>query len=67
MCVPKPNGKSGLVIDYRLLNERIQANSFPLPNNQESIQQLRGKKFFSKVDLRDGFHNVNEISLRKII
>ena len=44
--------------DYRSLNSNTVSNSWPLPWIDEMLAQLKGARFFSKLDLREGYHQV---------
>ena len=44
--------------DYRSLNANTVTDSWPLPRIDEMLARLKGAKFFSKLDLRDGYHQV---------
>ena len=52
--------KSGwrLVGDYRALNGITKRDAYPLPYLQDFSMQLNGKKIFSKIDLRDAYHQL---------
>ena len=54
--VPKSNGKSRLVVDFRKLNSSIQHHSWPIPVMSHIIDKLGGNSHFSSMDLVDGFH-----------
>jgi len=47
-----------LVQDYRALNAVTVKNRYPLPLISELVSQLRGAKYFTKLDIRWGFNNV---------
>ena len=46
------------VVDYRELNAQTVKSSYPLPRMDELFDRLQGAKFFSKLDLRTGFHQI---------
>jgi RNase H-like domain found in reverse transcriptase/Reverse transcriptase (RNA-dependent DNA polymerase)/Integrase zinc binding domain/Chromo (CHRromatin Organisation MOdifier) domain/Integrase core domain/Retroviral aspartyl protease len=56
--VKKKDGALRPVQDYRLLNEGTIKNNYPLPLMSEIIDNLRGAKFFSKLDVRWGYNNI---------
>lgn len=47
-----------LCIDYRQLNKNLQPYQFPLPRIDEILDQLGSAKYFSTLDLSQGFHQV---------
>ena len=51
-------GRGGLRMctDYRYLNSNTVSDSWPLPRIDEMLAQLKGARFFSKLDLREGYH-----------
>jgi len=59
LFVPKPNGRGlRLCVDYWPLNLITVPNRYPLPLMQELQDQVQGAKWFTKMDLKIGFHLV---------
>ena len=54
----KKNGKKRVVIDYHSLNDQTVKNNYLLLLITELIDNMGGKKVFTKIDLRWGFNNV---------
>ena len=44
--------------DYRYLNEHTVKNAYPLPLITELLDKLKGAKFFTKLDVRWSYNNV---------
>ncbi|GKC05380.1 putative reverse transcriptase domain-containing protein [Tanacetum coccineum] len=47
-----------MCIDYRELNKLTVKNRYPLPRIDDLFDQLQGLQFFSKIDLRYGYHQL---------
>ena len=45
-------------MDYRKLNALTIKNRFPMPIIEEILDELAGFKFFTKLDMRSGYHQV---------
>jgi hypothetical protein len=58
LFVRKKNGKMRLCMDYRELNRITVKNKYPLPRVDELLDRLQGAKWFSKIDLQSGYHQV---------
>jgi len=56
--IKKKDGTLRLVQDYQALNAMTVKNKYPLPLISELINKLRGAKYFTKLDVRWGFNNV---------
>ena len=58
LIVKKKDGTPRVVIDYRALNEVTVKNKYPLPLMDELFDRTQGARFFTNIDLRNGFHQI---------
>ena len=58
LFVKKKDGTMRMCVDYRALNLITVKNSYALPRIDELFDRLQGARFFSKIDLRSGYHQI---------
>jgi len=58
VLVQKKDGTWRLCINYRALNKIIVRNKYLIPRIDDLLDQLKGEKYFSNIDLKSGYHQV---------
>ena len=58
VLVTKKDGSLRLCVDYSRVNDLTLKDSYPLPRIEDSIDALRGSKWFSTLDLASGYWQV---------
>ncbi|XP_025016786.1 uncharacterized protein LOC112538932 [Tetranychus urticae] len=58
VLVSKKTGDWRMCVDYRKLNAITVKDSYPIPNINVSLDALKGSQYFSLLDLRSGYHQV---------
>ena len=58
LFVKKKDGTLQMCTNYGQLNKVTIKNKYPLPRIDDLFDQLQGSSFFSKIDLRSGYHQL---------
>lgn len=58
VLVRKKTGELRLCVDFRELNKITVKDNFPTPLIDDHIDRLKDKKYFSSLDLKNGFYYV---------
>ncbi|MEN7973341.1 MAG: reverse transcriptase domain-containing protein [Verrucomicrobiota bacterium] len=58
VLVMKRSGEIRFCIDFRLLNRMSRVDTFPTPNQQQLLAQLRGARVFSSFDIASAYWQI---------
>jgi hypothetical protein len=56
--VKKKDGELRWCVDFRQINNRIIADSFPIPHIKELVQKAAGKKIYSALDCFTAYNHI---------
>ncbi|CAF5132846.1 unnamed protein product, partial [Rotaria sp. Silwood1] len=58
ILVKKKDGSYRFVVDYRSLNNITERDCYPLPRIDDTLNRLNGNNYFTKLDLKSGYHQI---------
>ena len=58
MLVTKKDDTLRFCIDFQWLNDHSEKDSYPMPKMIDTMEMMIGSKFFSMMDLKSGFWQV---------
>lgn len=63
--VKKKDKKLRMCIYYRQLNQRMKKDAYALPRIEEILNALSGNKYFSVLEIKSGYHQVEILEEHK--
>jgi hypothetical protein len=65
VLVKKKDSSLRICVDYRQLNQKPKKDAYALPRIEEILNCLAGNQYFSVIDMKSGFHQVEILEEHK--